>query len=183
MEDVLDLYAEAPDPKRPVVVCFDESPTQVIGEVRQSIPARPGQLERYDCEYKRDGTVNLLVFLDAHRPWRKVQVTEQRTARDFAQRMRELVDAHYPKAAQIRVMLDNQSTHAPGAHYEAFPACEAHHLLRRQMIAAQFVGRSVHRGRLRRVRNEWKLSVPLCVSTAVGDAILLAKSDRRFVDL
>ena len=63
MEDVLDLYAEPPDAKRPVV-CFDESPTQLIGEVRQSIPARPGQLERYDCEYKRNGTANLFVFLD-----------------------------------------------------------------------------------------------------------------------
>ena len=69
MEDVLDLYAEAPDPKRPVV-CFDESPTQLIGEVRQPIPAEPGQIERYDCEYKRNGTANLFVFLDAHRPWR-----------------------------------------------------------------------------------------------------------------
>ncbi len=62
MEDVLDLYAEAPDPKRPVV-CFDESPTQLIGEVRLPIPAQPGQLERYDCEYKRNGTANLFIFL------------------------------------------------------------------------------------------------------------------------
>ncbi len=69
MEDVLDLYAEPPDPKRPVV-CFDESPTQLIGEARQPIPAAPGQLERYDYEYRRNGTVNLFVFLDAHRPWR-----------------------------------------------------------------------------------------------------------------
>ena len=83
MEDVLDLYAEAPDPKRPVV-CFDESPTQLIGEVRQPIPAKPGQLERYDCEYRRNGTANLFVFLDAHRPWRKVKVTDRRTAEDFA---------------------------------------------------------------------------------------------------
>ena len=81
-----------PDPKRPVV-CFDESPTQLIGEVRQPIPAKPGQLERYDCEYRRNGTVNLFVFLDAHRPWRKVKVTEQRTARDFAHCMRDLVDS------------------------------------------------------------------------------------------
>ena len=57
MEDVLDLYAEAPDPQRPVV-CFDESPTQLIGETRQPIPAAPGQLERYDCEYRRNGTAN-----------------------------------------------------------------------------------------------------------------------------
>jgi transposase len=130
MEDVLDLYAEAPDPKRPVV-CFDESPTQLIGEVRQPIPAEPGQLERYDCEYKRNGTVNLFVFLDAHRSWRKVKVTEQRTARDFAECVRDLTDLHYPKADKIRVVLDNLSTHSPGALYEAFPAPEAHRVLSR----------------------------------------------------
>jgi transposase len=130
MEGVLDLYAEAPDPKRPVV-CFDESPTQLIGEVRQPIPAEPGQLERYDCEYKRNGTVNLFVFLDAHRSWRKVKVTEQRTARDFAECMRDLTDLHYPKADKIRVVLDNLSTHSAGALYEAFPAPEAHRVLSR----------------------------------------------------
>ena len=129
MEDVLDLYAEAPDPKRPVV-CFDESPTQLIGEVRQPIPAEPGQLERFDCEYRRNGTVNLFVFLDAHRPWRKVKVTEHRTAWDFAQCMRELVDVHYPQAEQIREVMDNLSTHSPGALNEAFPAAEAHRVSR-----------------------------------------------------
>jgi hypothetical protein len=74
MEDVLDLYAEEPDPKRPVI-CFDESPTQLIGEVREPIPAEPGQLERYDYEYKRNGTANLFMLLDVHRSWRKVKVT------------------------------------------------------------------------------------------------------------
>jgi transposase len=130
MEDVLDLYAEAPDPKRPVV-CFDESPTQLIGEVRPPIPPAPGQLERYDCEYRRNGTLNLFVFLDVHRPWRKVKVTDQRTARDFAECMRDLVDLHYPRATQIRVVLDNLSTHSAGALYEAFPAPQAHRILRR----------------------------------------------------
>src|SRR6202049_4326877 len=130
MEDVLDLYAEAPDPQRPVV-CFDESPTQLIGEARQPIPAASGQLERYDCEYRRNGTVNLFVFLDAHRPWRKVKVTDHRAATDFAQCMRELADVHYPQAEQIRVVLDNLSTHSAGALYEAFPAPEARRLLRR----------------------------------------------------
>ena len=95
MEDVLDLYAEAPDPQRPVV-CFDESPTQLIGEVRQPIPAAPGQLERYDYEYRRNGTANLFVFLDAHRPWRKVKVTDRRTAATSPHCMRDLVDLHYP---------------------------------------------------------------------------------------
>jgi transposase len=130
MEDVLDLYAEAADPKRPVV-CFDESPTQLIGEVREPIAAEPGQPERYDCEYRRNGTVNLFVFLDAHRSWRHVKVTDHRTARDFAACMRNLADIHYPDAEQIRVVLDNLSTHTAGALYETFPAAEAHRILQR----------------------------------------------------
>jgi len=130
MEDVLDLYAEEPDPKRPVI-CFDESPIQLIGEVRQPIKAEPGQLERYDCEYKRNGTANLFIFLDVHRPWRKVKVTDSRAAVDFAACMRELADAHFPKAERIRVVLDNLSTHSIGALYQAFPPGEARRLLRR----------------------------------------------------
>ena len=130
MEDVLDLYAEAPDPKRPVV-CFDESPTQLIGEVRQRLPPEPGQVERFDYEYRRAGTVNLFVLVDAHRPWRKVTVTQQRTALDFARCMRELVEVDHPQAERVRVVLDNLSTRTPGALYEAFPAEEAHRLLRR----------------------------------------------------
>ena len=130
MEDVLDLYAEPPDPKRPVV-CFDESPVQLIGEVRQPIPAAPGQRERYDYEYRRNGTVNLLIVLDVHRPWRKVKVTERRAAQDYAQCMRELVDVHYPDAECIRVVQDNLSTHSGGALYQAFPPAEARRTLRR----------------------------------------------------
>src|SRR5436853_522860 len=130
MEDVLDLYAEAPDPKRPVV-CFDESPVQLIGEVRQPIPAEPGQLERYDYEYRRNGTVNLFVVLDVNRPWRKVKVTERRAAEDYAQCMRELTDLHYPDAERIRVVQDNLSTHSPGALYEAFAPAEARRILER----------------------------------------------------
>src|ERR1700686_1409403 len=118
MEDVLDLYAEAPDPTRPVV-CFDES------------PAEPGQRERYDYEYRRNGTVNLFVCIDVHRPWRKVKVTERRAAEDYAQCMRELTDVHYPDAECIRVVQDNLSTHSPGALYEAFAPAEARRILSR----------------------------------------------------
>jgi len=130
MEDVLDLYAEAPDPKRPVV-CFDESPVQLIGEVREPIPAEPGQRERYDYEYRRNGTVNLFVCIDVHRPWRNVKVTERRAAQDYAQCMRELVDIHYPDAECIRVVQDNLSTHSAGALYETFAPAEARRILRR----------------------------------------------------
>jgi transposase len=124
MEDVLDLYAEAADPSRPVV-CFDESPVQLIGEVRQPIPAEPGQLECYDYEYRRNGTVNLFVCVDV------VKVTERRAAEDYAQCMRELVDVHYPDAACIRVVQDNLSTHSDGSLYEAFPPAEARRILSR----------------------------------------------------
>lgn len=130
MEHVLDLYAEAPDPRRPVV-CFDESPTQLIGEVREPIPAKPGKLQRYDSEYRRNGTVNLFIFIDAHRRWRHVKVTDRRTALDFAECMRELVDVHYPSADLIRVVLDNLSTHSLGALYQAFEPEEARRILRR----------------------------------------------------
>jgi transposase len=130
MEDVLDLYAEAPDPKHPVV-CFDESPIQLIGEVRRPIPATPGRVERYDCEYRRNGTANLFVFLDVHRPWRKVKVTQSRAAVDFAACMRDLVDVHFPKAERVRVVLDNLSTHSAAALYQSFPAVEARRMLRR----------------------------------------------------
>jgi transposase len=110
MEDVLDLYAEPPDPARPVV-CLDESPLQLIGQVREPIPAAPGQVARVDYEYRRNGTVNLFVVTDVHRPWRKVTVTERRTAQDYAERLRELVDVDFPDAARIRVVQDNLSTH------------------------------------------------------------------------
>lgn len=130
MEDVLDLYATQPDPDQPVI-CFDESPTQLIGEVRQPVPAKPGQHERYDCEYRRNGTANLFVFLDVHQPWRKVKVTERRTAVDFAICMRELTDIHFPKASKIRVVLDNLSTHSPASLYKAFPAAQARRVLKR----------------------------------------------------
>jgi len=164
MEDVLDLYVEAADPKRPVV-CFDESPTQLIGDVRQPIPAMPGQLERYDCEYRRNGTANLFVFLDAHRPWRTVKITDRRTIRDFAECMRDLVDVHYPKAERIRVVLDNLSTHSSGALYEAFAAPEAHRILRR----LEFHFTPKHASWLNMVEIEIGVLRSQCLDRRIGD--------------
>ena len=130
MEDLLDLYAEPHDPKRPVV-CFDESPIQLIGEVRVPIMPKPGKRYRYDSEYKRNGTANLFVMVDAHRSWRKVKVTDRRTNQDFAVCMRELVDVDYPDADKVRVVTDNLSTHTASAIYQTFPAAEARRILRR----------------------------------------------------
>ena len=130
MEDVLDLYAEPPNKKLPVV-CFDESPRQLIGESRVPVVARPGRPARFDYEYVRNGTANVFMFVDAHRPWRHAKVTDRRACSDFAECMRDLVDTHYPKAERIRVVLDNLSTHTPTALYETFEPAEARRILRR----------------------------------------------------
>jgi hypothetical protein len=164
MEDVLDLYAEAPDPAHPVV-CFDESPTQLIGETRQSIPAEPGKPERYDCEYRRNGTANLFVFLDAHRSWREVRVTDRKTATDFAHGMRDLAEIHYPDAKRIRVVLDNLSTHTAGALYETFPAPEAHRLLQR----LEFHYTPKHASWLNMVEIEIGVLRGQCLNRRIGD--------------
>ena len=130
MEDVLDLYAENPTARHPVV-SFDESPTQLIGEVREPVAASPGQARRYDSEYKRNGTANLFVMLDVHRPWRHVKVTDHRTGQDFAECLRDLVDQHYPRAEKIRVVLDNLSTHSGASLYNSFTPQEARRVLRK----------------------------------------------------
>jgi len=133
MEDVLELYAETPDERHPVV-CFDETLRQLIGESRVPVPPKPGRLARFDYEYVRNGTANVFMFVDAHRPWRHAKVTDRRTCRDFAECMRDLVDIHYPKAERIRVIMDNLSTHKPSALYETFDAAEARRILRRLEI-------------------------------------------------
>ncbi len=130
MEDVLDLYAEAEDPKRPRV-CFDECPYQLISEVRQPLPVQPGRPQCYDYEYKREGTCNLFMFVQPHVGWRHVKVTDRRTKVDFAQCMKDLVDVHFPNAEVIRVILDNLNTHTPAALYEAFEPAEARRIIRK----------------------------------------------------
>ncbi len=177
MEDVLDLYAEAPDASRPVV-CFDESPTQLIGEVRTPLPAEPaqrpdkaGHVERYDYEYKRNGTANLFVFVDAHRPWRKVKVTDHRTARDFAECMRELVDVDYKDAETVRVVLDNLSTHSLGALYEAFTATEARRIVKR--LELHYTPK--HASWLNMVEIEIGVLKSQCLDRRIGDRSRLEK--------
>jgi hypothetical protein len=128
MEDVLDLYAEPYDPKRPKVN-FDETNKQLIQETRRPWPAEPGQPERYDYEYERRGTRNLFLFLEPQTGWRHLEVTHQRTMLEFAQQMRWLVEERYPEAEKIRVVLDNLNTYKPASLYDAFPPAEARRIL------------------------------------------------------
>lgn len=130
MEDILDLYAQPSDPKRPVVN-FDETPIQLIGETRVPIAAKKGRLRKVDYEYKRNGTANLFVTVDRHAKKRKVTVTKRRTKIDFANQMKELVDVDYPDADLVRVVLDNLNTHTAASLYEAFHPAEARRILRK----------------------------------------------------
>ena len=130
MEDILDLYAEPYDPQYPLV-CFDESPYQLVSEVCQPLPVRPGQPRRHDYEYRRAGTCNLFMFFEPLRGWRHVKVTDRRTAQDFAYCMKDLVDTHFPQATVISVVLDNLNTHTPAALYATFPPAEACRILRK----------------------------------------------------
>ena len=130
MEDVLDLYAEPYNPRFPVV-CFDECPYQLIGETRQPLPIGAGHPTRYDYEYQRNGTCNLFIYYQPQAGWRHVVVTAQRTRQDFARRMQELSDVHFPEAEQIRVVVDNLNIHTPAALYEVFAPADARRLVKR----------------------------------------------------
>ena len=130
MEDVLDLYQEDYDPLRPVV-CFDEVPYQLVGETRLPVAPQRGRRRRVDYEYRRCGTVNLFMLVEPLVGWRHVDVTNQRTNRDFAHQMRDLVDLLYADAAMVRVVLDNLSTHSGAALYETFAPEEARRILRK----------------------------------------------------
>jgi hypothetical protein len=130
MEDVLDIYAEPYDPKRPKVN-FDETSKQLIAETRSRLSAQPGQCERYDYEYQRNGVANVFMFVEPQAGWRHVQVTDQRTKLDFAQQMKWLIDEKYPEVEVVRVILDNLNTHKPASLYEAFEPEEARRILKK----------------------------------------------------
>ena len=130
MEDVLDLYGEPYDANRPVV-CFDETSTQLLAEVRAPLPAQPGRPRRQDYEYRRGGTRNIFLTCEPLAGWRHVDITERRTMQDFAHRMCWLVDEAYPDATVVRVVLDNLNTHRMASLYETFPADEARRIAKR----------------------------------------------------
>lgn len=130
MEEVLELYADPFDVSQPVV-CFDETPHQLIEEARSSIPMKSGQPLREDYEYKRKGNVNIFLFLQPLAGWRHIKITERRTRSDFACCMLDLATVHFPNADKIRVVLDNLNTHSPSTLYEILSPREARDIVRR----------------------------------------------------
>lgn len=177
MEDVLDLYAEPYDPKRPKV-CFDETPKQLISESRTPWPAQPGQVMRYDYEYQRNGTCNLFMFLEPAQGWRHVAVTDQRTRLDFAQQMKWLVDERYPDAEVVRVILDNLNTHRPAALYEAFAPEEARRILKR--LAFHYTPK--HGSWLNMAELELSIFSRTCWDRRIADKETLAQETKALED-
>jgi DDE superfamily endonuclease len=127
MEDVLDVYTRPYDPVRPVV-CLDETSRQLLAEARPPLPPAPGHPARRDPEYVREGVVNLFLVCEPLRGWREVRVSDQRTRVDWAHCVRELVDAHYPAAEAVVLVMDQLNTHSPASLYETFPPAEAKRL-------------------------------------------------------
>jgi hypothetical protein len=119
LEDVLDVYHRPYDPQQPVV-CMDECSKQLIGEVREPLPAKPGQVAKYDSEYVRRGTANVFMAVEPLAGKRTVRVTDRRTRVDWAQFIHLLLLTVYPQAAKIILVMDNLNTHGFGSLYEAF---------------------------------------------------------------
>src|SRR5271165_4499977 len=130
MEDVLEVYQRPHDPKRPLV-CLDEQSKQLIREVSPAKRMKPGQLARIDYEYDRNGTANLFMVFAPLEGWRRVKVTDRRTAIDYAHLLKEISDDHFSDAEKIVLVQDNLNTHGPASLYEAFPPAEARRLVER----------------------------------------------------
>jgi hypothetical protein len=170
MEDILDLYAEPYNPKRPVV-CFDEKPLQLLEETRVPRPPAPGQTALYDSEYRRKGTANIFMAVEALAGRRYVTVTEHRTKLDYAKQLQMLADVHYPEAERICVVLDNLSTHTPAALYDAFAPEEARRLARR----FEFHHTPKHGSWLNMAEAELSVLSRQCLDRRIGDQVLLAE--------
>ena len=168
MEDVLELYERPHDPQRPTV-CFDEMPVQLVGETRTPRPAAPGRPQRYDYEYRRNGTANLFIHFEPKAGRRHVAVTARRTKVDFAAQMKALVDEHYPEAAVVRVVLDNLNTHKPASLYEAFAPSEARRILQR----LEFHYTPKHASWLNQAEIEFSLLAGQCLDRRIPDTALL----------
>ena len=169
MYDVLDLYEEPYDPRRPLL-CLDEKPKQLLWEKRRPIPMKPGSVERYDYEYVRNGTANIFVAVELKAGKRVTQVTERRTMVDFALFVRMLVD-EYPGVEVIRLVTDNLSTHKEKSFYEAFSGGDAESILKK----VEFHYTPRHASWLNAAEIEIGVMDAECTGRRIGDRETLAR--------
>lgn len=176
MEDVLDLYAEPYDEKRPVV-CLDECPVALVGETREPLPMtaareeRPGKPLRLDYEYERRGAANLFMAFEPLAAWREVTVTERRTRLEFADYLKHLLDGRYKDVEQVRLVTDNLNTHNPSSLYERFEAAEANRLMKR--IEWHYTPK--HGSWLNMVEIELSVLARQCLSRRLPDRAVMAE--------
>ena len=133
MEDVLDVYELPYNPQRPVV-CMDEKPYQLLGEARSPLPMRPGNDQKVDSEYVRNGTCSIFAFVEPLGGAHHVSVREHRTAIDWAEEIKYLADVMYPDVEKIILVMDNLNTHKPASLYKRYPADEARRIMKRLEI-------------------------------------------------
>ena len=170
MEDVLDVYTQPEDPSQPLV-CFDESPEQLVSETRQPLPLKPGKPQCYDYEYRREGVANVFMFFAPLQNWRFVKITDRRTKADWAECMRELVDVHFPDAPRIKVVQDQLNTHRPSALYEVFAPAEAKRILDR----LEFHSTPKHGSWLNMAEIELSVLNRQCLDRCIPDKATLAR--------
>lgn len=175
MEDVLDVYQRPVDPKYPLV-CLDETPVQLVSEVRQPLPMTAGQTECYDYEYHREGTANLFMFFAPLQNWRHVKVTERRTKADWALCMRDLVDVHFPQAERCILVEDQLNTHNPSCLYEIFPPDEA----KRILDHLEFHFTPKHGSWLDMAEIELSVLCRQCLNGYIPNPIILAQETRAW---
>jgi hypothetical protein len=179
MEEVLDLYEEPYDEKRPVV-CFDERPCQMLADVREPLPPRPGGsaggARLVDHEYRRGGTANAHVSFEPLTGRRRVEVTEKRRKREFAEQVRLIAEEDYPDAEKIRLVLDNLSTHTKAAFYESLPAEQARLLARK----VEFCYTPVHGSWLNLAEIEISALVRQCLGRRLPDEEALGRETKAW---
>ena len=168
MEDVLEVYTRPYDPKRPQV-CMDETTKQLVSDILEPIPVRPGQVERIDYVYKREGVADLFMFFEPLAGKRFVNVTDHRTRKDWAEAMRHLSDVIYPQAEKIVIVMDNLNTHSPASFYETFEPEEARRLTSR----FEFHFSPKHGSWLNMAEIELGILIRQCLSRRIPDKSML----------
>jgi DDE superfamily endonuclease len=171
MEDVVDLDAEPYASPYPLV-CFEDSPYQLVSAVRQPLPAAPGAPVRYDDEYRREGTCNLCMCFEPLQGWRPVKITDRGTAPDCAYGMEALVAIHVPQATAIRVVLANLTTHTPAARYATFPPAEAYRILRQ--LACHYPPK--HGSGLHMAESEFAVVAAQCLDRRLGNQEMVRRA-------
>jgi len=178
MENILSLYQEPYDPERPVV-CFDEHPYELIEQVREPRPAKPGTLAREDYQYKPAGTKNLFLAAEPLDGWRMVTVRDRRTTEDWVRFIADLVDQdRYADVKCIRIVLDNLNTHKPEAFYEYFEPSEA----RRILDKVEFHYTPVHGSWLNMAEIEFNAIQTQCLDRRIPDEKTLVQEADAWVE-